>query len=307
MRRQTVWHGADRGARGKQRMASGFPGHIDPALLRRAMAAPLLSAAEEIELTRLWQETKDDSALSRLAEPHLRLVVSIARSFRHYGLPLDDLAQEGVLGLMHASTRFDSTRGVRFATYAQWWIRSYMTEFILRNWSLIRIGTTRSQKSLFFNLRKLRNEIDGIGINTDTMSENAVDEISRKLRVNPDDVRSMEQRLAGRDSSLNETFSEDGREERGDYLICPAPNPEEILLRKQTADIRSRLLDEAMECLSERERQIVQMRRLHDVPLTLEDIGKAFGISKERVRQLETRALEKIRAFITRGKKEDES
>ena len=281
-------------------MATGFPGHIDSNLLRRAMAAPLLAAEEEIALTKRWQDSGDEGALTRLTEPHLRLVVSIARSFRHYGLPLDDLAQEGVLGLMHASTRFDPERGVRFATYAQWWIRSFMTEFILRNWSLIRIGTTRSQKSLFFNLRKLRNEIDGIGINTDTMSENAVGEIATRLKVNADDVRAMEQRLSGRDSSLNETLSEDGREERGDYLVCPAPNPEEILVKKQTADIRSQLLDAAMECLSDRERQIVQMRRLHDSPLTLEDIGRAFGISKERVRQLETRALEKIRAFIAK-------
>jgi RNA polymerase sigma-32 factor len=275
--------------------------HIDQSLIRRAMATPLLTAEEEIRHTAGWQQRADDKALQALVEPHLRLVVSIARKFRHYGLPLDDLMQEGVIGLMHAATRFDGERGVRFATYAQWWIRSFMTEYILRNWSLIRIGTTRSQKALFFNLRRLRNDIDGIA-GGETMSQKAVEEIAERLRVGVADVRSMEQRLSGRDSSLNETIGEENKEERGDYLVCPLPNPEETLASKQTTSIRSKLLDKAMECLADRERQIIQMRRLHDAPLTLEDIGKAFGLRKERVRQIETRALDKIRAFIAREK-----
>lgn len=280
-------------------MAAYENGPIDRKLIRRAMELPLLTHEQEIKLTRLWQETQNDRALRQLVEPHLRLVISIAKRFKNYGLPLEDLMQEGVLGLMHAAERYDASRKVRFATYAQWWIRSCMTEHVLRNWSLIRLGTTRSQKSLFFNLRRLRNEIDGV--RGETMRPETIAAIAKALKVSPDEVRAMEQRLGARDMSLNVAVGDESGEERGALLVCERPDPELQILNEEAGRLRAQLLGAALEALPHRERRIVEMRRLRDHPMTLEEVGRAFGVSKERVRQLENRALAKIRAHIERS------
>ncbi len=286
-------------------MASADSGGIDRAFVKRAMAMPLLSPEDEVQLGLDIQASRGNpktskahrDAVERLIAPHLRLVVSIARSFKNYSLPLEDLAQEGVLGLIHAAERFDPQRKVRFATYAQWWIRSYMTEYVLRNWSLIRMGTTRAQKSLFFNLRRLRTNIAGTG--DEPMMPEDIAEIAKRLKVTQDDVRMMEQRLAGRDTSLNITSNEEGGEERGGFLVSEGPSPEEEVTSKQAHRKRHDILRKALAALPERERAIIEMRGLTDPPKTLEEVGQVLSVSKERIRQLEHRARRQIRTAFT--------
>ena len=278
-------------------MSKTNEGDISAALIRRAMSIPILDAETEYQLARRWQDEGDAAALNALIEPHLRLVISSARKFRNYGLPIEDLNQEGVLGLMQAARRFDAGRDVRFATYASWWIRSAMTEYVLRNWSLIRLGTTRAQKSLFFNLRRLRNRIEGIG--GDAMTSETAEAIARTLKVPLAEVISMERRLFGRDVSINSLVSEDSEDERGVFLVSADPDPEEQLLETESSTRRLLLLRQALDALPERERQIIVMRRLGEEILTLEEVGRKLGVSKERVRQIESRAMGKLRASIT--------
>lgn len=285
-------------------MSSEKDGALERAFIRRAMSVPLLDPAVEKKLGRQLRNPRiskehKKQALNALLEPHLRLVVSITRKFRHYGLPQEDLFQEGFLGLMHAAERFDPKRKVRFATYAQWWIRSYMTEYVLRNWSMIRLGTTRSQKALFFNLRRLRAQIAGDG---DSMSPDEVRRIAQQLRAHPDEVEAMAQRLSGRDSSLNATISDDGSDERGTFLADDKPSPEEQAASLDAQMRLRQILTAALATLPERERIILQMRRLSDHGATLEEVGARLKVSKERVRQLEHRAITQIRkAFEAAG------
>ncbi len=279
-------------------------GALDRAFVKRAMVFPLLDAAEEKKLGRRIRSARTtkkarEKAIEDLVKPHLRLVVSIARKFRHYGLSQEDLFQEGFLGLMHAAERFDPTRKIRFATYAQWWIRSYMTEYVLRNWSMIRLGTTRNQKALFFNLRRLRSQITG---DTDTMSPDEVKRIAKHLRTTSAEVEAMAQRLSGRDSSLNATVFDEGGEERGALLASQDPNPEEIAAASDARDRRLKILQAAIASLPERERKIIEMRRLNEDSATLEEVGATLKVSKERVRQIEHRAIARIRrAFEAAG------
>ena len=279
-------------------------GALDRAFIKRAMAMPLLDPAEEKRLGRRIRNPRTSKAnrkkaLDALINPHLRLVVSITRKFRHYGLSQEDLFQEGVLGLMHAAERFDPTRDVRFATYAQWWIRSYMTEHVLRNWSMIRLGTTRSQKALFFNLRRLRSQIAGDG---ETVSPEEAKRIAQILRTTPEEVVSMGDRLGGRDISIHTPVSAEGSGERGDFLPDGGPSPEEIAAQSDSRERRNRILAEAVAALPERERTILEMRRLREDSATLEEVGRRLGVSKERVRQLEHRAIAQIRkAFEAAG------
>jgi len=279
-------------------------GALDRAFIERAMAMPMLEPAEEKKLGLRIRNPRTSKAnrkkaLDALITPHLRLVVSIARKFRHYGLSQEDLFQEGVLGLMHAAERFDPTRNVRFATYAQWWIRSYMTEYVLRNWSMIRLGTTRSQKALFFNLRRLRSQITGDG---ETVSMEEARRIAQILRTTPEEVVSMGERLGGRDISIHTPLSDEGSGERGDFLPDEGPSPEEIATEIDSRDRRNKILAKAVASLPERERTILEMRHLCQDSATLEDLGKRLGISKERVRQLERRAITHLRkAFEEAG------
>lgn len=265
--------------------------------IRMAMKAPMLEREAERNLAQRWRELGDEKALHALVTPHARLVISIATRFRHYGLPVGDLVQEGNVGLMQAASRFDPDREVRFSTYAAWWIRSTIQDYILRNWSIVRTGTTAAQKSLFFNLRRLRAKIEG---RDGTLSEDGRIRIANDLKVPLSEVRAMETRLSGGDRSLNVPIGENSEEDWQSFLADERPNPEEIVIEVRDTRTRSRWLARALDDLSDRERTIIRKRHLAPAPLTLDDLGRQLGISKERVRQLETRAMGKLKTSIGR-------
>jgi len=265
--------------------------------IRTAMDAPMLEKAHELDLARRWREKQDEKALHELISSYTRLVVSMAARFKHYGLPMGDLIQEGNIGLMQAANRFEPDRDLRFSTYAAWWIRSAIQDYVLRNWSIVRTGTTSAQKSLFFNLRRLRAKIaesDG-----DT-AQDAQKTIAKTLGVPLQDVKEMEGRLSGGDQSLNAVIGEDGGSEWQDLLADSAPTPEDIVQHTKDGKSRSKWLNEVLNELSDREQAIIRERHLTYEPVTLEELGKDLGISKERVRQLETRAMEKLKTSMMR-------
>jgi len=267
-------------------------------LIRDSMSAPLLSREHELDLARAWRDEGDEKALHELIRSYMRLVVSAASRFRHYGLPMSDLVQEGVVGLMQAAARFEPDRDVRFSTYAAWWIRSAMQDFILRNWSIVRTGTTAAQKSLFFNLRRLRAKIhDNHNGRLDYQSRVA---IATELSVNVDEVANMELRLSGGDQSLQATISPGGEDVWQDFLADDRPNPEDIVADRYDSRARSEWLRLSLAELNEREQTIIRERRLKDEARTLEELGHTLGISKERVRQIEHRALQKLKESLLR-------
>jgi RNA polymerase sigma-32 factor len=267
-------------------------------LIRESMNAPLLSRDHELELARRWRYANDERALHELIQSYMRLVISTASRFKNYGLPLSDLVQEGVVGLMQAAARFEPERDVRFSTYAAWWIRSAMQDFILRNWSVVRTGTTAAQKSLFFNLRRLRAKIDDGRYGS--LDEAGKAYIAGELEVEVAEVEAMEMRLMGGDQSLNATISPAGEDAWQDFLADDRPSPEEIVGTSHDSRQRSRWLASSLAELSEREQTIIRERRLRDDGRTLEELGVRLGISKERVRQIEHRALQKLRAALMR-------
>jgi RNA polymerase sigma-32 factor len=266
--------------------------------IRTSMKAPLLEKDDELDLARRWREKGDEKALHRLVRSYARLVVAAAARFRNYGLPMGDLIQEGNIGLMQAANRFEADRDVRFSTYASWWIRSAMQDYILRNWSIVRTGTTAAQKSLFFNMRRLRARIErtngGSGLNDEGRAQ-----IAKELNVPLKDVEEMEGRLSGSDNSLNAIVGEDGDEEWQSFLKDDRPNPEDIVMGMRDAKTRSKWLEEALGTLSDREQKIIRERHLRYETVTLEDLGRELGVSKERVRQLEARAMEKLKTSMT--------
>ena len=266
------------------------------AFIKRSMEMPLLSREHEYALARAWRDDANDGALHELINAYNRLVVSTAGRFRNYGLPMGDLIQEGVVGLLHAANRFEPDRDVRFSTYASWWIRSAMQDFILRNWSIVRTGTTASQKSLFFNLRRLRSKIEEK--TGELLNQDGREEIAETLGVPLRDVESMEGRLSGVDGSLNAVIGEDGDQEWQNMLSDDRPTPVENTILDHDSDIRRVWLEEALGNLGEREAKIIRMRRLTEDGVTLEELGKVFGVSKERVRQLEHRAMSKLKTFM---------
>ncbi len=256
---------------------------------------PMLDADEEYMLAKRFQESGDVEAAHRLTTSHLRLAAKVAISFRHYGLALADLISEANIGLMQAIKKFDPDKGFRLATYAIWWIKASVSEFILKSWSLVKIGTVATQKRLFYNLHKIKSRLglyDETALNDETASQ-----ISKMLGVSKKDVLEMEQRLSG-DSSLNTMLSSDSHTNHQDMLVDQSETAEEILGDTQDMKIKKQLLKEAIASLSERERQIIQKRFLTENPETLEDLGIQFGISRERVRQIETKTFEKISKMI---------
>jgi RNA polymerase sigma-32 factor len=281
--------------------------HIDDTVTQRSnatyvratMNAPMLEKTHELNLARRWREHGDEKALHELVTSYTRLVVAIAGKFRNYGLPLGDLIQEGNIGLMQAASRFEADRDLRFSTYAMWWIRSTIQDYILRNWSIVRTGTTSAQKSLFFNLRRLRAKIEGKN-GQRGLTDKDRDKIANDLGVNVRDVRDMETRLSAGDQSLNLPVGEDGDMELMGLLADDRPNPEEIVMGYKDSKTRSAWLNKALDTLTDRERQIVRERHLSYDPVTLEDLGKELGISKERVRQLEARAMDKLKVNLSR-------
>jgi len=267
--------------------------------LRTAMRAPLLDAEHERDLARLWREEDDERALHELITAYLRLVVAMASRFRHYGLPMSDLVQEGNVGLMQAAARFEPEREVRFSTYAAWWIRSAMQDFVLRNWSIVRTGTTSAQKALFFNLRRLRAKIGDVG--DAVMSADATSSVAKALRVPEREVEAMAARLSSPDRSLNAPLTDDGDGEWQDLLADDAEGPEALIMSSHDGDARARLVRDALCDLTDRERLIIRERKLEEEQVTLEALGERLGISKERVRQIESAAMEKLRrALIAR-------
>ena len=270
--------------------------------INKSMKAALLTREREFELARRWRENQDEEALHELVNAYGRLVIKLASRFRNYGLPMSDLVQEGNIGLLQAAARFEPEREVRFSTYAAWWIRSAMQDFVLRNWSIVRTGTTAAQKSLFFNLRRMRakhaDEVDG------WLSGNAKGKISEELRVRVTDVEDMEMRLSGSDQSLNAAVSDASEDEWQDFMSDERPTPEEEVQEIRDTETRSKWLATALEDLTDRERTIIHERRLRDDAVTLEELGKKLGISKERVRQIEHKALQKLRAAVTRQSNE---
>ena len=266
--------------------------------IRTAMEAPFLAREEERGLAVRWKDERDERALHRLISAHMRLVIALAGRFRHYGLPMADLVQEGHVGLMEAAARFEPERDVRFSTYATWWIRASIQDYILRNWSIVRGGTSSAQKALFFNLRRLRARLSQ---GSESLSGTAMyREIATALKVSEGDVALMDSRLSGPDSSLNAPLIEDesGSADRQDFLVSDAPLPDEMVSTSIDDERRVTWLNSALDVLSERELKIIRERRLQDDGATLEALGTKLGISKERVRQIETRALEKLRTAL---------
>ncbi len=264
--------------------------------LNEIRSFPMLTADEEYVLARSFSEHDDVHAAHKMVTSHLRLVAKIAMGYRGYGLPLNELISEGNVGLMQAVKRFDPERGFRLATYAMWWIRASIQEYILHSWSLVKIGTTAAQKKLFFNLRKLKGRLQAI--NDGDLSPENVKKIAEELSVPEHDVVSMNRRLAGGDHSLNAPLRADNEGEWMDWLVDESESQEVVVAENEELSKRRALLQDAMGTLKERERHILTERRLKDEPTTLEDLSQVYGISRERVRQIEVRAFEKLQKAI---------
>jgi RNA polymerase sigma-32 factor len=264
---------------------------------------PLLQPEEEYMLAKRWAEHQDTEAAHKLVTSHLRLVAKIAMGYRGYGLPVSELISEGNIGLMQGVKKFDPERGFRLATYAMWWIRASIQEFILRSWSLVKIGTTAAQKKLFFNLRRLKGRLGAM--EDGDLRPDDLKSIATTLGVTEDEVTSMNRRMAmGGDTSLNAPLREDGEGEWQDWLADEGPIQDEIVADREEAGVRNALLGEALATLTERERHIITERRLVDEPRTLEELSQVYGVSRERVRQIEVRAFEKLQKAITSAAKD---
>jgi RNA polymerase sigma-32 factor len=262
--------------------------------LRDIRKFPVLEANEEFMLAKSWKEHGDLEAAHKLVTSHLRLVAKIAMGYRGYGLPLADLIAEGNIGMMQAVKRFDPDRGFRLSTYAMWWIRAAIQEYILHSWSLVKIGTTAAQKKLFFNLRRLKGEMKAI--DEGDLSHEQVHEIAQRLEVPEEEVVNMNRRLSGGDQSLNAPINRDGEGEGEwqDWLVDKAEAVDSRMGAAEELGMRQRLLANAMEGLQPRERDIIVARRLSETPATLEDLSQKLGVSRERIRQIEVRAFEKL-------------
>jgi len=263
--------------------------------LREIRKYPMLEAQQEYMLAKRFTDHQDTDAAHQLVTSHLRLVAKIAMGYRGYGLPLGEVIQEGNIGLMQAVKKFDAERGFRLATYAMWWIRASIQEYILRSWSLVKIGTTAAQKKLFFNLRKVKGQIDAI--DGGQLTPEQVSEISERLNVSPEDVQQMDGRMSGSDRSLNAPIShgEDDSGEWQDWLEDDRADPEAALVVSDEMDVRREMMQQAMSVLNDREIDILTARRLSEPAATLEELSQKHDVSRERIRQIETRAFEKLR------------
>ena len=260
---------------------------------------PLLKPEEEYMLAKRWTEHQDTDAAAKLVNSHLRLVAKIAMGYRGYGLPVSELISEGNIGLMQGVKKFEPERGFRLATYAMWWIRASIQEFILRSWSLVKMGTTAAQKKLFFNLRRMKSQIDAF--EDGDLKPADVAKIATDLGVSEEEVTSMNRRMAmGGDTSLNVSMREDGEGQWQDWLVDTDPLQDERLAETQEKTVRHDMLTEAMDSLNDREKHILAERRLSDDPKTLEELSQVYGVSRERVRQIEVRAFDKLQKAMMR-------
>ena len=262
---------------------------------------PMLDAEEEYMLAKNWKERGNLKAAHKLVTSHLRLVAKIAMGYRGYGLPVNELISEGNIGLMQAVKKFDPDKGFRLATYAMWWIKASIQEYVLRSWSLVKMGTTTAQKKLFFNLKKIKNQI-APGQEGD-LRDNQVEEISKRLDVNSDEVINMNRRMMGQEKSLNSPIKAGEVDEWQDWLVDENLDQELLLSQKQEFDDRKELLNNSMSILDKRETDILKARRLSENPKTLEELSAKFKISRERVRQIETKAFEKLQKSMINASK----
>ena len=265
-------------------------------LFQYSRKGALLEKEEEFDLILKWQNSQDDNALKKILDSYLRLVVSIARKYTNYGLSIDDLIHEGTLGIMYSLSKFDVSKGFRLSTYASWWIRASIQDYILKNWSVVKIGSTASQKSLFFNLKKIKKQISSVS--SEYMGQKEINIVSKILNVKPLEIQNMESRLAQGDLFLNQTFDDESGNDLMSLLPDNSKNPEEITQNYKDGSLKSKWLKKSINTLTEREKTIIQSRKLKEKPMTLDQLGQKLGISKERVRQVETRALSKLKKII---------
>ena len=270
------------------------------AYLAQIKKFPMLDAEEEYMLAKNWKQTGNLKAAEKLVTSHLRLVAKIAMGYKGYGLPVNEMISEGNIGLMQAVKKFEPEKGFRLATYAMWWIKASIQEYILRSWSLVKIGTTTAQKKLFFNLKKIKNQIAPKSYGD--LKDEHVTHIANKLDVNKDEVISMNRRLAGKEHSLNTPVGEDG-DEWQDWLADKEMDQELKFAQKEEMDQRKDLLKDSIKILNDREKEILYARRLNDQPTTLEDLSKKYKISRERIRQIENKAFEKVQKHMLNAAK----
>ncbi|MDC3111148.1 MAG: RNA polymerase sigma factor RpoH [Candidatus Pelagibacterales bacterium] len=270
--------------------------------LQQIKKFPMLSQKEEMSLARKWINKGDTAAAHKLVTSHLRLVARIAMGYKGYGLPITELISEGNIGLMQAVKKYDPEKGFRLSTYAMWWIRAAIQEYVLKSWSLVKIGTTAAQKKLFFNLKKIKNQLTSY--NDGSLKPDQVKEIAERLDVTEAEVSDMEGRISGTDYSLNAVVSEDGESEWQDWLVDEDADQEVKLAEKEELSKRKNLLSKAINILNEREQEIIHARKLSEVPKTLEELSKAYKISRERVRQIEEKAFAKLQLEMVNLAKE---
>ena len=260
--------------------------------MRQIKKFPLLEVKNEYMLAKAWKDQGDVKAAHKLVTSHLRLVAKIASGYRGYGLPLSDLISEGNIGMMHAVKRFEPDKGFRLATYAMWWIKASIQEYILRSWSLVKIGTTAAQKKLFFNLKKIKSKISAL--DESDLTPEQVDKISTELSVPKKEVISMNRRISGSDYSLNAPLTKDGEGEWQDWLEDDTQNQEASFAETEEYLLKKNIMNDALKVLSDREKDIICERQLNENPLTLEDLSLRYGVSRERIRQIESKAFEKL-------------
>ena len=260
--------------------------------MRQIKKFPLLEVKNEYMLAKAWKDKGDVKAAHKLVTSHLRLVAKIASGYRGYGLPLSDLISEGNIGMMHAVKRFEPDKGFRLATYAMWWIKASIQEYILRSWSLVKIGTTAAQKKLFFNLKKIKSKISAL--DESDLTPEQVDKISTELSVPKKEVISMNRRISGSDYSLNAPLTKDGEGEWQDWLEDETQNQEASFAETEEYLLKKNIMNDALKVLSDREKDIICERQLNENPLTLEDLSLRYGVSRERIRQIESKAFEKL-------------
>ena len=262
---------------------------------------PMLNAEEEYMLAKSWRESGNLKAAHKLVTSHLRLVAKIAMGYRGYGLPVNELISEGNIGLMQAVKKFDPEKGFRLATYAMWWIKASIQEYVLRSWSLVKMGTTTAQKKLFFNLKKIKSQI--APNQEGDMRDEQVKEISKRLEVEPHEVVNMNRRMMGHEKSLNDPIKAGETDEGQDWLVDDNLDQELMMSQKQEYEDKKNLLEDSIKILNEREREIIEARRLSENPKTLEELSKKYKISRERIRQIETKAFEKLQKSMINASK----
>ena len=265
-------------------------------LVEYSRRAKILEKAEEYELIENWRNNNDQIALKKILNSYMRLAVSYARKYTNYGLPIDDLIHEGIIGIMHALEKFDISKNFRLSTYSSWWIRASIQDYVLKNWSVVKTGSTASQKQLFFNLNKIKKQI--LGVSKDYMGQEDINHVSKMLNIKPIEIQNMESRLSGGDVFLNQSIGDDDGNDLLSILPDKSDSPEQLIEKYNDAKTKSIWLFKAIDCLNDREKIIIKSRKLKEKSITLGEIGKKLQISKERVRQIETRALFKLKKAI---------